>query len=452
MTSASAGPPPLSGLRIAHLIESDGPGGAERMVANLASHLQSAGAENVVIVPARGEGWLAQELGSSGVPVERFRHDQPNSLALTHQLADTLRRYRVVLAHSHEFSMAAYGAWAARRAGVAHLFTMHGSRYYAERLRRRVALRVAAMLSGAVVSVSNILRQHLCRDLWIRASRIATIPNGVRQMLITDGSLREELKVGPGDHLAVAVGNLYPVKGHSYLLEALGLLAAVFPRLHVAIAGRGELEGPLRARARALHVDDRFHLLGLRSDIGNVLAGADLFVLPSLSEGLPLALLEAMQAARPIVASAVGEVPTVLEGGRAGVLVPPGDAAALAGALAGLLADPAHAHRLSAAAATRVAEEYSLGTMLARYVTLYLKLLSPSPSPSHRPDPPLESREIAHAEAAVGRKGTEPGREQVTAGESGVPIQAPGPKVLEVAEHLGVAGHDPQTPRRHPGR
>ena len=158
-------------------------------------------------------------------------------------LADTLRRHRVILAHSHEFSMAAYGAWAARRAGVAHLFTMHGSRYYAERLRRRVALRVAAMLSGAVVSVSHILRQHLCRDLWIRASRIVTIPNGVRQLPLTDGSLREELHVGPGDQLAVAVGNLYPVKGHSYLLEALGLLAAAFPRLHVAIVMMSQTGG-----------------------------------------------------------------------------------------------------------------------------------------------------------------------------------------------------------------
>jgi len=77
---------------------------------------------------------------------------------------DTLRRHRVTLAHSHEFTMAVYGAWAARRAGVPHVFTMHGSRYYAERLRRRVALRVAAALSGSVVAVSRGLAGHLRRD------------------------------------------------------------------------------------------------------------------------------------------------------------------------------------------------------------------------------------------------------------------------------------------------
>jgi glycosyltransferase involved in cell wall biosynthesis len=365
----------LHGVRIAHLIESDGPGGAERMLASLAAELQAAGVENVVIAPAEGEGWLARELSGTGVQMELFRLDRPISPAFARWLAETLRRHRVALAHSHEFTMAVYGAWAARRAGAAHLFTMHGRRYYAERLQRRVATRVAAELSGSVVAVSQVMARHLSRDLWIHASRIVTIPNGARLTPVAQSSLREELKLAAGDHLAVAVGNLYAVKGHAYLLEALALLAQRFPRLHVAIAGRGELEGPLLARARALQVADRVHLLGLRSDIGNLLAGADVFVLPSLSEGLPLALLEAMLAARPIVATAVGEIPTVLADGRAGVLVPPADAGALASGLAGVLSNPARARRLSEAAALRAAEEYTLGGMMERYVALYAKLL-----------------------------------------------------------------------------
>jgi glycosyltransferase involved in cell wall biosynthesis len=365
----------LRGLRIAHLIESDGPGGAERMLASLAAELQAAGAENVVIAPSGGEGWLARELSETGVQMELFRLDRPISPAFARWLTETLRRHRVALAHSHEFTMAVYGAWAARRASVAHLVTMHGSRYYAGRLQRRVAMHLAVSLSGSVVAVSQSLARHLSRDLWIRASRIVTIPNGARLTPVTQSSLRGELQLGSADHLAVAVGNLYPVKGHRYLLEALALLAERFPRLHVAIAGRGELEGPLLARARALHISDRFHLLGLRSDVGNLLAGADVFVLPSLSEGLPLALLEAMLAARPIVATAVGEIPTALADGRAGVLVPPADAGALASGLAGVLADPARARGLSEAAALRAAEEYTLGRMMERYVALYAKLL-----------------------------------------------------------------------------
>jgi glycosyltransferase involved in cell wall biosynthesis len=275
--------------------------------------------------------------------------------------------------------MAVYGAWAARRAGVAHLVTMHGGRYYAGRFRRRVAMRVAAELSGAVVAVSQGLARHLSRDLWINASRIVTIPNGARFTPVAQSSLRAELKLGNAAQLALAIGNLYAVKGHSYLLEAVASLVPRFPLLHVAIAGRGELRGPLLARANALHIGDRFHLLGLRSDVGNLLAGADVFVLPSLSEGLPLALLEAMLAGRPIVATAVGDIPAVLRDGQAGVLVPPADAAALASAVAAVLSDPARAQRMSAAGAQRAADEYSFDKMVERYVALYAALLARAP-------------------------------------------------------------------------
>lgn len=405
------GPPRLRGLCIAHLIESDGPGGAERMLATLAAGLQAAGAENVVVAPAGGEGWLAQELRGTGVRVEPFRLDRSFSPTFARWLTATLRRHRVALAHSHEFTMAVYGSWAARGAGIPHLVTMHGSRYYATRLRRRIAMRVAVELSGSVVAVSQRLKRSLSRDLWVRASRIVTIPNGARLTPVAHSSLRQELQLGDGDQLAVAIGNLYPVKGHGFLLEALALLTERSPLLHVAIAGRGELEGQLRARAKQLHVDERFHLLGLRSDIGNLLSAADVFVLPSVSEGLPLALLEAMLAGRPIVATAVGEVPTVLMDGSAGVLVPPGDAAALASALAALLANPAERRRLSAAAAGRAAEAYTLGKMLERYTSLYERVLTtrsadPALAPAGRPDPVLEPREIAAAESTMGRERT----------------------------------------------
>lgn len=353
------------------------------MLASLVGALQCAGHENLVILPAAGEGWLARELSGTGASIEYFRLSRPFSPAFARWLADLFRRQRVELAHSHEFTMAVYGAWAARQAGIPHLFTMHGGRYYAEQLRRRVALHLAARASTAVVSVSHDLARHLARDLWISSSRIVTVPNGVRPPRIqgTQPPLREQLGLDLDDRLIVAVGNLYPVKGHAYLLEALALLATRHPQLHVAIAGRGDLEGALRARACELCVENRFHLLGLRSDIGDVLAAADVFALPSLSEGVPLALLEAMLSGRPVVASAVGEVPAVLgEGGTGGgILVSPGDAEGLANALDSLLADPPAARRLGAAARTRALESYSFDAMLNRYLELYAEALGDHP-------------------------------------------------------------------------
>jgi glycosyltransferase involved in cell wall biosynthesis len=363
-------------LRIAHLIESDGPGGAERIVAGLAGALQDEGAWNVVFLPAEGEGWLARELAGSGVAVETYRLDRPLSPACARSLAAAFRRHRIDIAHSHEFSMAVYGGWASWLVGIPHVITMHGSRYYAGRLRRRLALRAAIAGRTRVAAVSHQLADHLSRDLLVRRSRIEMVSNGVRFAAAGRSTLREELSLGPADRLLVAIGNLYPVKGHRHAIEALAHLANRHPTLHLAIAGRGELAETLTAQARARGLGDRVHLLGLRADVAAVLAAGDLFVLPSLSEGLPLALLEAMFAARGIVATDVGEVAAALDHGSAGVLVPPGDAAALAAALDDLLTHPDRVRLLGGRARDRARAEYDVSAMVRRYRSMYDELLA----------------------------------------------------------------------------
>src|SRR6185436_9683586 len=282
---------------IAHLIETDGPGGAERMLASLANELQASGYPGIAFVPARIEGWLESELRGFGVPIEYVPLHKPFSRAFARELAAAFRRHNVALAHSHEFTMAFYGAWASRLAGVPHVITMHGSRYYAERWRRRLAMRWAVGSSAAVTAVSHKLAESMRRDLWLRRGRVAVVPNGIRR----------ELGVGPEDRLVLAVGNLYPVKGHADLVTAVSYLAPRYPALHLAIAGRGELAETLNREANTRRIADRVHLLGLRNDVAELLASADAFVLPSRSEGLPLELLEAMFAGLPIVATRVGE-------------------------------------------------------------------------------------------------------------------------------------------------
>lgn len=374
----------VAGLRVAHLIESDGPGGAERVVALLATTLQAAGGRAVAFLPANGEGWLARELEGSGVSLEYFRLERPFSPACVRSLAAALRRHEIAVAHSHEFSLAVYGSWASRLAGVRHVITMHGSRYYAARLRRRLAMRSAIALSGRTVAVSDRLASQLSEDLGIARSRIATITNGVRHQRSERTTLRDELRLRPNDRLLVSVGNLYPVKGHEHLIDAVALLSSNHPTLHLAISGRGELAEPLAARARAHGLADRVHLLGLRSDVAAVLAAADIFVLPSLSEGLPMALLEAMFAGRPIVASSVGEIGVALAHGEAGLLVEPGHPAALALAIERLLTDPNLARALAERAFCRASTEYDVSQMVRGYVGAYKELLGSrwSPRPS----------------------------------------------------------------------
>ncbi len=375
MSAGSAAIQAIAGRRVAQLIETSGPGGAEQMVAQLARALTSAGCPSIVVLPAVGESWLAEQLAGSGVPVERVHLEGRTSVRCLRELGAVFRKHRVDLVHSHEFTMGVYGTWAARRAWLPHVITMHGGRYHSSRWYRRLAMRAAVRASGGVVAVSSDVGRVLRRDLRLSASAVRVIPNGVVPASRAAGSVRQDLGLTPDDRLILSVGNLYPVKGHQYLLDAIAIVARAHPTVHVAIAGRGGEEPALRARAAALGIAHHVHLLGFRSDIGGLLAAADTFVLPSLSEGLPLALLEAMFAGLPIVATDVGAVRAVLEP-DAGVVVPPADAASLAAAITRLLNNPRDAARLGANAGRRAAADFHFDRTLERYAALYAERLA----------------------------------------------------------------------------
>jgi glycosyltransferase involved in cell wall biosynthesis len=341
------------------------------MIVHLTRALQAAGAEVTLYLPDPGQGWIAGQFAPGEVAIEHFHLDRPFSRKFAAWLTESLRGRRIAVAHSHDFSMAFYGAWAAGRAGVRHVITMHGGDYYAQRLRRRLALRWAIGRSQATVAVSPTLRDALCRNLWLPPGAVAVVPNGIPSTAAAPADLVGELDLPRGARILLAVGNLYAVKGHRHAITALQRLSQRHPEAYLVIAGRGELEGELRSQAAALGLADRVRLLGLRSDIPALLAAADVFLLPSLSEGLPIALLEAMFAGKPIVASDVGGIGAALGDGAAGILVPPGSDEALTAALDRLLSDPGAARGLGREAARRAEADFRLETMVSRYVALY---------------------------------------------------------------------------------
>jgi glycosyltransferase involved in cell wall biosynthesis len=357
--------------RVALMLESDGPGGAETMLLHLAEELRRRGAEVCPVGPHDGCGWLADEFRARGFEPETFTLRRPLDWSCVRGIEAMLRRRRVNIVHSHEFTMAVYGAVAARRLGLAHVITMHGGTGFADRWRRRAALRWA-FRSSRVAAVSAPTRSQLAAALGLAESRIEVIPNGISFQPGRRARIREDLALDEDERLILAVGNLYPVKGHIVLLEALAHLRKCDGvRWRMAIAGRGGEEAALRAFAQEQGIGDRLHLLGYRADVPDLLAASDLYVMPSLSEGLPMALIEAMFAARPVVASAVGGIPNVVTHGMNGLLVPPGDPKALAEALLRLLRSPAERQRLATAAYRRASAEYSVEQMVDRYEELY---------------------------------------------------------------------------------
>jgi glycosyltransferase involved in cell wall biosynthesis len=358
---------------IALLLESDGPGGAEQMLIHLAEELRRRGHEVVPVGPTAGCGWLASEFRDRGFDPATFRLRSALDPACVTGLAGLFRDRRVDLAHSHEFTMAVYGAAAARRAGIPHLITMHGGTHWSGRWRRRVAMRWAFRASGGMVAVSLPTRLELER--LVGTSRpISVVANGVPRRDGDRNRLRRELDVTEAEALIVAVGNLYPVKGHAVLLRALAGTDSD-PPWRLAIAGRGEEEDGLRTLAGRHGISDRVHLLGYRADIPDILAAADIFAMPSLSEGLPLALIEAMFAGSAVVASAVGGIPDALVDGREGLLVPPGDPVALGTALERFLKSPPLRGSHGAAAQRRAEAEFTTGRMADQYEEIYRRLL-----------------------------------------------------------------------------
>lgn len=366
-----------SALRIAVMIESDGPGGAERMVLDLAKGLEGRGHSVLAVGRALGSGWLRTRFEALGIPYAGYHLRHVVDPGTVIELRAILKRHRTQVVHSHEFTLAFYGALAARLAGARHVITMHGGRGFAAVTRRRLALRVAHALSAATVSVSEAARQHLAAAIGVSYKSILVVPNGVDFHQGSGEGLRRLLRVPIGGQLIVSVGNLYPVKGHQHLIEAIHILGreGSSPPLVLAIAGRGAEETRLKALAKELGVQERVCLLGYREDVPDILAAADVFALPSLSEGLPMALLEAMHARKAIVASNVGGIPEVVRHGREALLTRPGHSQSVADALGAVARDSRLREHLAKNAAERARAFYTAEVMTAHYERLYREVL-----------------------------------------------------------------------------
>ncbi len=369
---ATAPPGARPRLRIAQMVESDGPGGAETMILQLALELRRRGHSVELMGPPRGTGWLAAQLEPLGLPLHTFSLKRPLDPGCYRGLKEFIRRHDLRVVHSHDFTMAVYGAAAARSLGRRHIITFHGGLDMLARWRRRTAIRWAMRSSAATVAVSAATQRIFSQRLGVPAARFAVIPNGISVTAGKPASTRQEFAIRPEELVILAVGNVMAVKGHPVLVEALARLVGGEIPWRLIVAGDVRDAGPpIRSILADNPLSGRVHLPGLRSDVPALLAAADLFVMPSLSEGLPLALLEAMFAGRAIVASAVGGIPEVIRDGQDGLLVPANDPAALAAALRRLLVDPALRRRLGESARTRAAEHYAIGAMTDAYERLY---------------------------------------------------------------------------------
>ena len=332
--------------------------------------------EAAVVDDARRRGCRVVDVPALGREVRPLR-----DLAALRQLTALMRRERPRIVHTHTSKAGFLGRLAARLARVpAVIHQPHGHVFYgywgAPRTALYVALeRRAARWTDRIVTLTERgTAEHLARGIG-RPGQYATVPSGVptaalRAAAPPRAAARARLGLAPDAYVVAGLGRLVPVKGFDLLVEALPRLAAEVPSARVLLVGDGPERAALEARARALGVAARLHVTGATPEVAAHLAAADVLAAPSRNEGMGRALVEAMALGLPVVATAVGGIPAVVEDGGCGRLVPPGDADALAAALAGLGRDARLRETLGRAAVVR-AEAFSSEVALARMHAVY---------------------------------------------------------------------------------
>ena len=235
--------------------------------------------------------------------------------------------------------------------------------------------RLTASMADRVIAVSNATREFAIEHEGVSAERTAVIANGIDVDRYVPGEGRDEARAELGygpEHVVVGtIGRLHEQKGHVYLIDALERLSASHPELRAFIVGYGPLESSLNERIQRLGLADRVRLLGYRTDTARLLAAMDVFVLPSLWEGMPNALLEAMAMGLPVVATGVDGNLDLVADGETGMLIPAGDAEALASAIQCLARDADRAREMGSRGRERAAQQFSLERAIESYLRLY---------------------------------------------------------------------------------
>jgi glycosyltransferase involved in cell wall biosynthesis len=375
----------MSRIRVLEMIDRPFLGGGQAIVLSLARGLDRDRFEPLVC--ARGGGPLEEEIRRAGIRFVSAPFEGKYSFGLTRTISGIIRGEKPDIVHTHGGIAGLYGRMAARRAGVgAIVHTIHGIHYLHY---RNLALRAVyadlerhcSKFTDAVVFVSEADAAAGRRLRLARPPKIRLVRNGIDCAGLQTEEFRrraEALRASlpAGSPLIGTVARLHRQKGVIYFLRAAAEILARHPQGRVIVAGGGELEPELRREARAIGLDRRLVLLGERSDARELLACLDVFVLPSLWEGLPLVLIEAAALGKPIVATDIDGSREIITDGETGLLVPPADPTALTAAILRLLAAPALAAGLGARARLAIPPRFTRETMIGGYEEIYTALKS----------------------------------------------------------------------------
>jgi glycosyltransferase involved in cell wall biosynthesis len=374
-------------IRVCHLASGDLWAGAEVQLTLLASSRQGMPEFDTSVI-LLNDGGPAPELRRRGISTTVIPESRHTAASIVRQLVGHFARHQVDILHTHNFKDNILGILSTLpRGGCRRVRTVHGrGEPFAGlaaakmRLYRGVDHLFTRWLVDRVVAVSVDLESHLARSFG--AQRVMCIHNGIdlEQVRVTKppAELRQALSLAAQDFVIGTMGRLVPVKGLETFLKAARIIRGRTQNTKFVIAGDGPLKQTLQALARDHGLEQDVLFLGHRDDSYNVLATMDVLVLPSLSEGIPMVLLEALALARPVVASRVGGIPEVVEDRVTGWLVAAGSESELAEACMALMDDYDLAEQLGLAGQQRVREQFSVRSMAEKVADVYRSLLQTS--------------------------------------------------------------------------
>lgn len=364
-------------MNVTHVVENLERGGLERVVIDLVLAQRDAGAQCMVVCLFQA-GALAAELTGQGIDVVACGKRRSADLRAMLRARIAMRRTPADVLHTHNVTAHYYAVAAALGLRYRHVLnTRHGMGGFDPATRGECLYRCTMPATDSVVAVSGVL-QHVFERGGVRPrSSLLAIPNGLQVDRYQPGDadsrarLVAELELEPGTRLVGTVGRLHPVKNQALLIQAFARLPASSSPTALVLVGGGPLREELAGLALQEGVAGRVRFLGDRSDVGRLLQGLDVFVLPSLTEGYSIALLEACATGLPVVATRVGGNGEIVRHGVNGLLVPSGDVGALATTLSGLLADEGTRLALGAAGRQWILEHGSMEAMVRRYAQVY---------------------------------------------------------------------------------
>jgi glycosyltransferase involved in cell wall biosynthesis len=353
-------------------------GGVENQLLNVLRHYDRDGLSPVVCsLSDKGEiGREMEEEGTEVVCLNRLGHRFDWNIV--RELRELITNRGIIIVRTHQYHANLYGRLAARLAGTPCVVASVHNVYTRDRKpHRRLMNRLLAGWSDRIVAVSGSVREDVIKYDGVPGGKVTVIHNGVDIESFRNArgeGVREELGCGPETTVVGTVGRLTEQKGQGYLLEAAASLMKRYP-FRLLVVGDGPLLDELRRMASSLGIAGEVTFTGMRRDIPALLAAMDVFVLPSLWEGMPNALLEAMAARRPVIATDIPPFREVISSPKHGVLVPPGDTGALAGALAGLLADKPQRMKIGSRAGEKAAASYNIKSSVNTYTDLFDSIL-----------------------------------------------------------------------------